>query len=331
MLHRVSARFRSVPPRLALLALGLVGLCLWAYWPDLTAMARRWLRDPQYSHGYLVPAFAVALLWLRREHLQNVSWQPSWWGVALLLAGGALRAAGTYLYLDWADAASLVPCLAGVVVLLGGWPALRWAWPALTFLLFMIPLPYRVETSLSGPLRELATDWSTYVLQTIGLPAVAEGHVILLNNDQRIGVEEACSGLSMLLIFFALATAVAVVCGRPLFDRVLIVVSALPIAVVANLARITATALALEYAGPEAAKAIFHDWAGWLMMPLALALLGAELWLLARLFPQVEEGPMAVGVKRPAAVTLQPPALDKKPRPGKAHRDKVYFPSLRRR
>src|SRR5262245_58789564 len=111
-------------------------------------MSHKWLHDPQYSHGYLVPAFAAVLLWLRRSHLPAARPVPCWWGLALLAAGLLLRMAGVYAYLDWLDAASLLPSLAGLFVLFGGWPALRWASPSVAFLLFMIPLPYRVETAL---------------------------------------------------------------------------------------------------------------------------------------------------------------------------------------
>src|SRR5207253_599308 len=95
----------------------------------------------------------------------------------------------------------------------GGWRALHWARPSLAFLLFMIPLPYRVEVALAQPLQRVATVSSTYVLQTLGFMSFSEGNVIRLG-ETRIGVVEACSGLSMLLIFFALATAVCLVVKR---------------------------------------------------------------------------------------------------------------------
>ena len=299
---------QSLSPRaIAALASGLALLCLWVYWPTLAGMAHRWGVDPQYSHGYLVPAFAAYLLWSRRACLQGVEWRFNWWGVALIGAAAAVRVGAQYVYpLSWLDAASLVPCLLGVFVLFGGRAAFRWAWPAAAFLLFMIPMPYRLETSLAHPLQRAATLCSTYVLQTCGFPAFAEGNTILLNKG-RIGVVEACSGLSMLLIFFALATAMALLVKRPLLDRLVILVSAAPIAVIANVCRITATGTAQEFFGPEAAHQIFHEWAGWLMMPLALALLGVELWLLARLLPEVKvsTGP-ALGLGRPTPRTSAP-------------------------
>jgi exosortase len=137
--------------------------------------------------------------------------------------------------------------------------------------------------ALAQPLQRLATLASTYVLQTLGLPAVSEGDVILLN-EGKLKVVEACNGLGMLVTFFALAAAVACVARRPLWQKLVLVASAVPIALLSNVTRIAATGVLLEIAGSRAADVIFHDLAGWLMMPFALVLLGVELQLLSQLF-----------------------------------------------
>jgi exosortase len=213
--------------------------------------------------------------------------RPSWWGLPLLAAGVLLRLAGSYVFFDWLEAVSLLPLLAGAALLLGGRPAFRWSWPAIAFLVFMIPLPFRVERGLSHPLQRVATQASTYVLQLIGQPAFSEGNVIVVG-DARVGVAEACNGLGMLLLFFALATAVAVVARRSLVEKVIIVASAAPVAVIANVARCTVTSLLHEYVGGRWADVVFHDLAGWLMMPLALGLLWLELLVLSRLLVDAE-------------------------------------------
>ena len=268
---------------LAALGLALLG----SYWTTLARMAERW-QQPQYSHGFLVPGFALVVLWSRRQALQGAVIQPSWWGLVLLGAGLACRLAAARMDLDFADGSSLLLTLAGLTLLLGGWGTWRWAWPAIAFLAFMLPMPYMVETALGQPLRRLATGVSTYVLQTLGYPALAEGNVIHIE-DLRLGVIDACSGLGMLVTFFALATALALIARAPLVDRLVIVASAIPIALIANVARITATAVAHYALGSAAAKVVMHDLAGWLMMPLALALLWLELRYLALLFEVVPE------------------------------------------
>jgi exosortase len=279
---------------------------VWAFWTTLGEAAQRWAHDPQYSHGYLVPAFAVLLLWLRRRQLDRTALAPSWWGLPVLLAGVAARLAGTRFSLDWLESISLLPCVAGVVLGAGGRTAWRWAWPAVLFLFFMIPLPHRVAVAAAEPLQRLATVASCYALQTLGLAAVPEGNVILLN-DVRIGIVEACSGLRMLVVFFALSSGVALVIRRPLWDRLAIVASAIPIALFSNLVRITATGVLHETAGSEFANNFFHDVGGWLMMPFALALLALELKVLSRLLIDPSaDGPVRVGLAGVAAPA--PPA-----------------------
>ncbi len=269
--------------RFALLAAPLgVGL-IWAYWPTLVEMVRRWSTDPRYAHGYLVPAFALFLLWSRRDRLADLKPQPSGWGLVLIGVALGLRLAGAYYYLGWFEAASLLPALAGLCVLLAGWKSLRWSWPAIAFLAFMMPLPFRLEIALAQPLQRIATKASTYTLQTLGFSALAEGNVIQLEHS-RIGVVEACSGLSMLFTFFALASAVLIVMRRPWLDTLLILASVVPIALIVNVARITVTGILHEKVSSRAANIVFHDLAGWFMMPIALGILWAELELLAHLF-----------------------------------------------
>ena len=286
------------PGLLAAFALAIASVG-WAYWTTLGDMAQRWAHDPQYSHGYLVPGFALVLLWLRRGMLAEAALQSSWWGAAILGAGVALRLVGAYFHFQWFDALSLLPCLAGVLLMVGGWPAWRWAWPAVLFLVFMVPLPHRLAIAMADPLQRLATATSTYVLQTFGIPALDEGNVILLS-EVDMGIVEACSGLRMLVIFFALSTGLAMVVRRRLWERLLIVGSAAPIALVANVARISATGMVHEVLGDTErgralANAVFHDFAGWLMMPFALALLGIELKLLRHLLIESHiAGPLAL-------------------------------------
>src|SRR5271166_963772 len=111
----------------ALVALLAVASVLWSYWSTLGEVAERWSIDPQYSHGYLVPAFAALLLWLRRGQLARGSAQASAWGWPLLGAAIALRLGGSYYHFVWFDAVSLLPCLTALCLLLGGTRTLRWA------------------------------------------------------------------------------------------------------------------------------------------------------------------------------------------------------------
>ncbi len=305
---------RALPPRGAL-ALLVAGALLWSYWPTFRVLERRWSADPQYTHGYVVPVFALIVLWFHRISFPRGAVAPSWWGVPFLMFGAAVRLLGAYVSIEWVDAISLMPTLVGVVVVFGGWPALRWSWPALALLLFMLPLPYQADILLANPLRLVATRASTYALQTMGLPAVAEGNVIVID-ELKVGVVEACSGLGMLMTFFALSTAVAFVVQRPLLDRALVFASAVPVAVLMNVGRITVTVFLLRTTNAEFARVVFHDVAGWVMMPLALGVLLLELTFLSRLYVPVERtGPVRV----PLAPAVPGAALGAPPDEGLWH------------
>lgn len=260
----------------------------WAYWAIFAQLADRWSVDPAYSHGYLVPVYAVAILWFRRKSLEGATPEASRLALVFLALGALLYVVGTVFYFTWFAQISLLPVVAAVFLALGGRNYLTWAWPAIVFLIFMIPLPARLDEPLARPLQRIATVASTNALQTLGIFAEAEGNVILLRHSQ-LGIVEACSGLRMLLMFFAASAAVAIVISRPWYHKTLIVVSAVPIAILCNVLRITLTGVLKETVSGPAADAFFHDLAGWLMIPLALLLLAAELWVLSRVFVPTAE------------------------------------------
>jgi exosortase len=290
-------------PRVAVLAIGVLAMALIAsHWATLAKMAERWSSDPQYSHGFIVPVFALVVLRSRRAMLTHVRWQPAWSGAALMGIGFAMRYVAIPSDIEPLDALSMLPTLFGMTLLVGGWSVLGWCWPALAFLAFMLPLPFSAEMALSHPLRRIATEVSTYALQTLGCPAWAEGNIIYVE-EIPLGVEQACSGLGMLMTFFALATAMAMSVNVRLTDRLILVVSAIPIAIAANVIRITATGYAYHVSGRDSAIAqmIYHDLAGWLMMPMALAMLWLELKLLAHLFIEAPES-------APLKLLLSPPS-----------------------
>jgi exosortase len=282
--------------------LGLVVLAaalFWAMAPVLGEMVDRWGSDPRYSHGYLVPLFALYLAWRRwptwSERLEAAR-PSSGWGLGFIAGGAGIQALGGYTGSLWLAGVALLPYLMGLLALWRGRPAVGWALPSILFLVFMVPLPYRLEVALGPPLQALATRLSTFALQVLGLMAFSEGNIIRLG-EHRIGVVEACSGLSMAMTFVALATATALLVRRPLLDRLILVVSAVPIALAANVLRIVLTGVLYQVADSSLAEHFYHDLAGWLMIPLALVMLGGVAALVARMLIEYEEpGRVVVGL-----------------------------------
>jgi exosortase len=264
--------------------LGLFTLALVAaYWNMLTRTAAYW-NDDLYSHGWIVPAFAAYLLWMRRKPLTGVAASERWIGVGILTLSLVLRAAASYYDMAPLDRLSFVGALVGICQMVGGSNLLRWAgWPVV-FLRFMFPLPAILEHGLLHNLQKMASIGSNWTLQTLGVPAVRDGSRIIID-ELTLGVVDACSGLRMLTIFCALAVAMALLIDRPWWDRLVILLSAIPIALVANIIRITVTALLFTFFGQdqEWLNHLIHDWAGFAMMPIGLGILWVEIQLRARI------------------------------------------------
>lgn len=276
--------------------IAIVAVLVWAYWQPLFGLAVRWWKEADYGHGFFVPIFSAVLLALRwkdfRDKPFNVTTGAFCLGVAFLVVSWLCRYVSYAYYVRLLEPASLIPALVGIALLAGGWRALAWSWPAIVFLVFMIPLPGAIADGLRHPLQRIGTIASTYLLQVMGVPAIARGNIIVLT-DGELGVVEACSGLRMMVLFFAVCVGAAFIVRRPLLDRVIMVISAPVIAVAANVFRITLTGVLHELTTPQLADFVFHDLAGWLMAPVALALLSAEMWWLDKvLIPVAEPAPL---------------------------------------
>lgn len=261
---------------------GLGGLLAWAYYPMLAVFADKWLNDPQYSHGLLVPIFSGYLLrqaW--KSAPVTLSPMPILGCGLLVLVLGLRLVAGSLLF-HQLDALSLLVALGAISLAAGGWPLLKRTGPAIAFLIFMIPLPYEMERNVGQPLKVAATVSSTFMLQTLGQPAIRDGNLILID-EVRLGVVDACSGLKMMMTFAAFSTGAILLMRRSRFEKLMVLMGIIPIAVTANVLRITATGLSHVCFTNKATLEFLHDFHGWMMMPVGLALLGLEVWLLKSL------------------------------------------------
>ncbi len=256
---------------------------IWAFWPTFDFMVEKWISDPQYSHGFLVPFFSAFLLY--RKWTPGTVWLSRPWpivGGIVLAAMIAVRALAGGLLFHQLDTLALFGSIAALGLAFGGTRLLKLAAPAILFLIFMVPLPYELEKNVGGPLKIAATWASTFLLQTLGYPAVAEGNIILID-EVRLGVVDACSGLKMLMTFSAFAFGAVLLLDRTPFEKLLIVLGIVPIAVITNVLRIVATGVFYTMTPDKEARDLAHEIFGWLMMPLGLALLTFQLGCLSRL------------------------------------------------
>jgi exosortase len=267
----------------AAIALAVLG---WAFWPTVRELFDTWVTQPDYSHGPLVPLFSLYLL-AKRKQVAVAPARP--WpvlGFAILAFAILLRLAGSATSFLPLEGVAFILCLTGLAALAGGRAALIRFWPPFVFLLFMIPLPYEMSRLLGAQLQEIGTLATTYLLQCLGQPALAEGNRILIGNV-TLNVVEACSGLRMLMTFFAFSTAAVFLMDRHWVVKTLVLASAVPIALVTNILRITATGLAHVWLADGDDKtrllSFIHDFNGWMMMPVGLLFLLLELWLFKHL------------------------------------------------
>ncbi|TWU21234.1 Transmembrane exosortase [Novipirellula galeiformis] len=253
-------------------AAGIAFAFVFAFWPTWEWLELQWRNEPDYSHGYIVIPLSLMLLWMRWDQFPGVRRNVDWRGLSLIGLGVGMRIVGRLAYMDFMDGWSLVPLVAGIVWLLLGAPAMRWAAPAICFLLMLVPLPYRAESLLSWNLQGVATTLSTIMLRILGLPAIAEGHTIWVDDDQLM-IAQACSGLRIFVGMFAMAFFWCATVRRSWIDRTIILVAALPMALWVNALRITATGYLYGWFPSPASRHLIHDWSGYLMIPLAAGLL----------------------------------------------------------
>jgi exosortase len=270
------------PPLPAWQLAALAGLLGWAYWPMLAVFFDKWANDPQYSHGFLVPFFSAYLLWQAWKAGPLTPRPRPVVGLGLLALTLGMRAVAGSILFHQLDAAALLLSLLAVAVAAGGWPLLRRVAPAVLFLGFMVPLPFELERNVGQPLKDAATVSSTFLLQTLGQPAVRDGNLILID-EVRLGVVDACSGLKMLVTFAAFSAGAVLLMNRTPFEKFMVVLGIVPVAILANVLRVTATGLAYTQTANKETLDFLHDLFGWLMMPAGLALLGAEVWALRNL------------------------------------------------
>ena len=275
----MNPRNESSPP---LVAAGIVVAALVAsYAPNLYQLGLQWADEPNYSHGFLVIPIALVILWQRKDELKFAALRPMALGWLVVAAVLAARYWSFERNEPWFENISVLPLLAGLALAFGGWPLLRWCLPALGFLIFMFPLPASVNLYLAGPLQRVATLGSTALLQAFGLPVLAEGNIIYIGAS-KLEVAQACNGLSMLVSFITLVTATTLIMARhrPSWERGVLLASTIPIALIANIIRIAATAWAYQLLGETRGQKVAHDTAGWAMMPIALGLIYIELKLM---------------------------------------------------
>ena len=260
---------------------------LWLYAPVLYRLVAQWVHDPNYSHGFFVPAFSLYVLWQKRDRLRRLPRRPSWSGLLILAIAVAVLTAGTLGAELFLSRTSFLIAIAGLVVLFFGWNYLRAVLFPWLFLWLMIPIPNILFNQITFPLQLLASKAAAFVLPLLGVPVLREGNVIQLP-VMTLEVAEACSGIRSLMSLATLSIIYGYLLETRISTRVLLAIAAIPIAVIANGLRIIGTGLLVQYWDPEKAEGFFHAFSGWLIFVVSLILLFLLHKGLQKLQPQEE-------------------------------------------
>jgi exosortase len=220
------------------------------------------------------------------------------WGMGILLFGLLVFSYGIYpgrndFVTDLGDVITLF----GLVLMLCGWRVMRIAWFPIAFLVCAIPWPGLVYSEIASPLQRLAANVAVGTMNMLGVDSSASGTKIFISSGvygqapHALNVAEACAGLRSLMTFISIAVAVAFLSIRPLWQRIIISLSAIPIAIFCNVMRVTGTGLLYRYAGPDWAEGFTHQFVGLVMLVPAFFMILMVSWVLDHLFvEEVEQG-----------------------------------------
>ena len=281
----------------------LIAVCAagaWLYADVLANLVSDWAHDDNYSHGFLIPPVAAYFVWERRERLVEASIHPSPWGLIVVIGSLAVLVSGILGVEFFLTRVSLIGVIAGAVLFLFGWEHLRILSFSLAFLLLMIPLPAILFNQIAFPLQLFASKLGTGVLQSCAVPVLREGNVIVLANTS-LEVAEACSGIRSLISLLTLGIVFGYFTDTRIWVRVVLALSTVPIAIVANGLRVAGTGLAAHYYGPEAAEGFFHTFSGWLVFVVAFVMLLAVMQLIRYFAPNtIVEPRQSASLEAPA-------------------------------
>jgi len=263
----------------------LVLAAIGVYAPILFSMVLHWSESDDYSHGFLILPLAIYFALERRKKLRRAPVKPELLGIVPLAISTLTLAIGRFGVELMNMRASFVFALIGIVLLVLGRRVFQILAFPLFFLFLMVPLPQTLVNVIAFPLQLIAADAATEFMHWLHIPALREGNILHLAHTQLF-VEEACSGLRSLMALITLGVVFAYFFRKSWAERVIIVASAIPIAIAVNAFRVALTGVLTHYIGQEAAGGWIHQTEGFFTFGIAFLLLLAESALLKRYWPR---------------------------------------------
>ena len=270
----------------------IIGALFWyLFYDEIVRVVHRWLTDSSWSHGFLIPLFSLYFLNQHKIEIVQLKTRRNHLGLFVLICCIIFYPLDViHFKVAYALPLTMIAALGAIVLFMGGWGLIRYSWLPVLYLIFAVPLPVRLYKLLTIPMRIFAAQIATVLLSFVpDLEASAKGVVIDvvykgIQMEPSLDVAEACSGMRLLMAFLALGVAMAYLHYRPIWQRIVLLCSTIPIAILCNVVRVTVTGFIYILLDPKYAQGIYHDMLGMLMLPLAFGLYGSLAWFMSNLF-----------------------------------------------
>lgn len=241
------------------------------YYKAIIALIDDWSNDPNFSHGFLIPFVAAYMVWFKQNEIRLAKSEKTRSGLFIILFGMLVHIAGSVGAELFLMRISMVITLAGIVIYCYGYDVLKVVQVPIAYLIMMIPIPYILWNKVAFPLQLFSARISAEMIKMMGIPVFREGNILHLANTS-LEVVDACSGIRSLTSLLALSGAFAFLARLSTFKKWILFLSAIPIAVLVNVVRLTITGCMAAWISPETAHGFLHDMSGLIIFSTALIL-----------------------------------------------------------
>jgi len=252
------------------------------FYETIAKLLKDWSQNPNYSHGFLVPLIAAFGIWKMRKELRLLPLRPANWGILIIFVGLTCHIMGNIGAELFTMRLAMLITIYGLSVYLLGWSITQKISIPVVYLILMIPIPAIIWNQLAFPLQLFAATLSAHVVDALGIPVLREGNILQLEQT-ALEVVDACSGLRSLMSLLALGGAFAFFVSLRRINKLILFLLSVPIAVIANVVRLSATALCVQAFGPRATEGLMHGISGLLVFLVALIFLYSSFVVMAKL------------------------------------------------
>jgi exosortase A len=259
-------------PIIVAAAISLMVSFLYCYFQTIDNLIRSWSNTEEYSHGFFIFPISAYVVWLKKDKLLQLKATPSYWGLGIAAASLIAYIISKFAGVATLASLTMLPFISGSIIYLYGFQVFKEMLFPIGFLIFMIPIPSQIMSSLTIPLQLLVSKLAVVMTKVLQIPVFREGNVIHLP-DYTMQVVDACSGLRSMISLLTLSTIFSYLTVRSNILRVILCLSGIPIAILVNIIRVFLTIIVYYYFHYNLAEGTIHTVFGLFIFVLALVFL----------------------------------------------------------